>query len=181
MSQHSVGRDDAIAVVPAGGTGVRMGSTQPKQYLSLAGLPLFLHTVRALLSSGTISRAVLAVPADRLEATRRVLGRHGIGGSVDVVLGGPSRQESVWCGLQAVPADRRWVVVHDAVRPFITGDLVERLLETARQVGAATCGLPVRDTVKRVAGDVVHTTVDRDGLWLTHTPQVFRRDLLWEA
>ena len=181
MSRRSVGRDDAVAVVPAGGIGVRMGSTQPKQYLSLAGLPLFLHTLRALLSSGSISRAVLAVPVDRVEATRRVLRRRRLDGRVDVLEGGLSRQESVWCGLQAVPADTRWVLVHDAVRPFITRDLVERLLEAARRVGAATCGLEIRDTVKRVAGDVVHTTVDRDGLWLTHTPQVFRRDLLWEA
>jgi 2-C-methyl-D-erythritol 4-phosphate cytidylyltransferase len=181
MSRRSVRHDGAVAVVPAGGLGVRMGSTQPKQYLSLAGLPLFIHTLQALLSSGAVDRAVLAVPADRVEATRRVLRRHRIEGTVDVLEGGSSRQESVWRGLQAVPADTRWVVVHDAVRPFITGDLLERLLEAARRVGAATCGLEVRDTVKRVAGDTVHSTMDRDGLWLTQTPQVFRRDLLWEA
>jgi 2-C-methyl-D-erythritol 4-phosphate cytidylyltransferase len=161
--------------------GVRMGSPQPKQYLSLAGLPLFIHTLRALLSSGAVERAVLAVPAARVGATRRVLRRHRIERTIDVVEGGSSRQESVWCGLQAVPAGTHWVVVHDAVRPFITGDLVERLLEAAGRVGAATCGLEVRDTVKRVTGETVHTTVDRDGLWLTQTPQVFRRDLLWEA
>jgi 2-C-methyl-D-erythritol 4-phosphate cytidylyltransferase len=181
MSRRSVGRDIAVAVVPAGGMGLRMGTTQPKQYLSLAGLPLFLHTLRALLSGGAVSRVVLAVPGDRVEATRHVLRRHRFDRAIDVLEGGPSRQESVWGGLQAVPADTRWVVVHDAVRPFITGNLVERLLEAARRVGAATCGLQVRDTVKRVTGDTVHTTVDRDGLWLTQTPQVFRRDLLWEA
>jgi len=158
-----------------------MGRTQPKQYLSLAGLPLFMHTLRALLSGGAVERAVLAVPPDRVEATLRVLRRHRLDGAIDVVEGGPSRQESVWCGLQAVPADIRWVVVHDAVRPFITGGLVERLLEAARRVGAATCGLEVRETIKRVAGETVHDTVDRDGLWLTQTPQIFRRDLLWEA
>src|SRR5215470_16109193 len=181
MSRRFVSQDVVVAVVPAGGMGVRMGSTQPKQYLSLAGLPLFMHTLRALLSGGAVNRGVLAVPADRVEVTLRVLRRHRLDGTIDVVEGGPSRQESVWCGLQAVPADTRWVVVHDAVRPFIAGDLVERLLEAARRVGAATCGLQVGETVKRVAGETVHDTVDRDGLWLTQTPQVFRRDLLWEA
>jgi 2-C-methyl-D-erythritol 4-phosphate cytidylyltransferase len=181
MSRRSVKPDSAVAIVPAGGMGVRMGSSQPKQYLSLGGLPLFIHTLQALLRSGAIARVVLAVPTNRVEATRRVLRRHGIERAIDVLEGGSSRQESVWCGLQAVPVDARWVVVHDAVRPFITGDLLERLLEAARRVGAATCGLEVRDTVKRVGGGTVHTTVDRDGLWLTQTPQVFRRDLLWEA
>jgi 2-C-methyl-D-erythritol 4-phosphate cytidylyltransferase len=182
MSRRSVNRDSAVAIVPAGGMGVRMGRSQPKQYLSLAGRPLFIHTLQALLSSGAIARVVLAVPNNRVEATRRVLRRHGIERAIDVLEGGSSRQESVWCGLQAIPVDARWVVVHDAVRPFITGDLVERLLEAARRVGAATCGLEVRDTLKRVVGgETVHTSVDRDGLWLTQTPQVFRRDLLWEA
>src|SRR5262244_3061616 len=132
MSRRS-SQDGVVAVVPAGGMGVRMGRTQPKQYLSLAGLPLFMHTLRALLSGGAVERAVLAVPPDRVEATLRVLRRHRLDGAIDVVEGGPSRQESVWCGLQAVPADIRWVVVHDAVRPFITGGLVERLLEAARR------------------------------------------------
>ena len=174
-------RDRAVAVVPAGGMGVRMGSARPKQYLSLAGLPLLVHALRALLSSEAVAGAVLAVPADHVEATRRMLRRHRIEGAIEVVQGGLSRQESVWCGLQAVPIDTRWVVVHDAVRPFITGDLVERLLVAARRVGAATCGMAVRDTVKRVTGDTVQTTVERDGLWLTQTPQAFRRDLLCEA
>ena len=181
MTRRFVSQDGAVAVVPAGGMGVRMGSTQPKQYLTLAGLPLFVHTLRALLSGGAVDRAVLAVPAERVPLTRRLLRRHRIDVTIDVVEGGPSRQQSVWCALQAVPVDTGWVVVHDAVRPFIAGSLVEQLLETARRVGAATCGLQIRETVKRVAGETVHSTVDRDGLWLTQTPQVFRRDLLWEA
>ena len=87
----------------------------------------------------------------------------------------------MWRGLQAVPPHARWIVVHDAVRPFITADLVGRVLAAARRHGAATCGLPVRETVKRVQGDAVESTLDRDGLWLVQTPQAFDRDVLWEA
>ncbi len=173
--------DRAVAVVPAGGMGVRMGSRRPKQYLSLAGLPLLVHTVRALLRCTAVDGVVLAVPADRVASTRRVLDRHRIAGVIEVLGGGSSRQESVWNGLQAVPAGVRWIVVHDAVRPFITGDLLERLLVAARRWGAAACGLQVRETVKRVRGETVQSTVDRDGLWLAQTPQAFSRDLLWEA
>src|SRR5262245_50802700 len=169
MSGGSRHRDRAVAVVPAGGMGVRMGGPRPKQYLSLAGLPLFVHALRGLVSSKAVSGAVLAVPAGRVDDTHRVLKRHRVKGVIAVCEGGSSRQESVWCALQAVPADTEWVVVHDAVRPFITRDLVERVLTAARRAGAATCGLAVRDTVKRVAEDTVRATVERDGLWLTQT------------
>jgi 2-C-methyl-D-erythritol 4-phosphate cytidylyltransferase len=73
------------------------------------------------------------------------------------------------------------VLVHDAVRPFITRELIERVLDAARAHGATTCGVAVRETVKRVKGTLVQSTLDREGLWLTQTPQAFRRELLWEA
>jgi 2-C-methyl-D-erythritol 4-phosphate cytidylyltransferase len=98
----------------------------------------------------------------------------------DVVAGGVDRQESVWRALQRVPESAQWIVVHDAVRPFITGALVERV-RAAAAAGAATCGVPVRETVKRVQGGVIEATIERQGLWLTQTPQAFARALLWEA
>lgn len=170
----------AVAVVPAGGIGARMGSRRPKQYLPLRGLPLLVHTLLALGSCPALAGVVLAVHADRVVATRRLLRRHHLT-VLDVVKGGASRQESVWRGLEAVPAGPEWIVVHDAVRPFITSDLVGRLLEAARRWGAATCGLPVRETIKRVTDGMVQSTVDREGLWLIQTPQAFKRELLWEA
>ena len=170
-----------VAVVPAGGSGVRMKSRRPKQYLSLGGAPLLVHTLRALVEPEGIDGVVLVVPADRIAATRRLVHRHGMLGILDVVAGGVERQESVWRGLQAVPAGVAWVVVHDAVRPFVTRELVEQVLAAARRYGAATCGLEVRETVKRVRGEVVEATVDRERLWLIQTPQAFSRDLLCEA
>jgi 2-C-methyl-D-erythritol 4-phosphate cytidylyltransferase len=171
----------AIAVVPAGGSGARMGSGRPKQYLVLAGAPLLFHTLRALGRARALAGTVIAVPADRVEATRRLLERFRIPRVLDVVAGGAERQESVRRGLQAVPSDIGWVLVHDAVRPFIDGALVDRVLAAARRHGAATCGVPVRETVKRVRETMVEATVERDGLWLVQTPQAFSRALLWEA
>jgi 2-C-methyl-D-erythritol 4-phosphate cytidylyltransferase len=100
---------------------------------------------------------------------------------LDVVAGGAERQESVWHGLQATPPGAEWIVVHDAVRPFLTPRLVDDVMTAARAAGAATCGLPVRETVKRVRDGTVETTLDREGLWVVQTPQAFRRALLWEA
>jgi 2-C-methyl-D-erythritol 4-phosphate cytidylyltransferase len=170
----------AVAIVPAGGAGSRMGVRQPKQYLRLGRVPLLVRTLRALAGAGCVSGIVVAAPRERLEATRRLLRGHRVAKILDVVVGGAERQESVWLGLQAA-GSAEWVLVHDAVRPFITPALVARVLAAAGPTGAATCGLAVRETVKRVREDVVHDTLDRAGLWLIQTPQAFRRDLLWEA
>ncbi len=168
------------AIVPAGGHGARMGSRRPKQYLRLGRAPILVATLRALGGARSLAGIVVAVPAAHVAATRRLLARARVPKILDVVAGGADRQESVWRGLQRVPEDARFVVVHDAVRPFVTADLIERV-RAAAAGGAATCGMPVRDTVKRVTDGAVEATIPRQGLWLTQTPQAFARDLLWEA
>lgn len=168
------------AIVPAGGLGVRMGSRRPKQYLRLGGAPILVATLRALGRARGLDGIVVAVPEGQVAATRRLLARRRVPKILEVVAGGADRQESVWRALQRVPDGARWIVVHDAVRPFVTGALVERVRAAAAR-GAATCGIPVRETVKRVKDGAIEATVERQGLWLTQTPQVFARDLLWEA
>jgi len=157
-----------------------MGARRPKQYLRLGAAPILVATLRALGRARSLRGIVVAVPAAQVTATRRLLSRARVPKVLDVVAGGADRQESVWRGLQRVPVDARLVLVHDAVRPFITAELVERV-RVAAAGGAATCGMPVRDTVKRVADGAVAATVERAGLWLTQTPQAFTRALLWEA
>jgi 2-C-methyl-D-erythritol 4-phosphate cytidylyltransferase len=168
------------AIVPAGGLGARLGSRRPKQYLRLGSVPILVATLRALAAARSLDGIVVAVPSARVEATRRLLAQRQVPKILDVVAGGADRQESVWRALLRTPEDARSIVVHDAVRPFVTAALVERVLAAAAG-GAATCGLPVRETVKRVREGAVETTVERQGLWLTQTPQAFRRALLWEA
>jgi len=185
----SAGGAGAIAVVPAGGMGVRIGGRTPKQYLVFSGAPVLVHTLRALGRARSVRGLVVAVPETRVAATRALLERHRVPRVVAVVAGGADRQESVSRGLQACPADAGWIVVHDAVRPFITPALVDAVVGAAQRVGAATCGTRVRETVKRVrkesgmgaSGELVEATLDREGLWLVQTPQAFRRALLWEA
>ena len=179
MTRATTGGMITVAVVPAGGSGSRMGRSRPKQYLSVRGVPVIVHTLRALVQS--VQGVVVAAPAAHVEATRRLFARLHLPRVLAVVAGGAERQESVWLALAALPVETRWVIVHDAVRPFITPALIERVLAAARAHGAATCGLAVRDTVKRVREDLVQSTLDRAGLWLTQTPQAFRRELLWEA
>jgi len=168
------------AIVPAGGLGARMGSRRPKQYLRLGSVPILVATLRALAGARSLAGIVVAVPSAHVAATRRLLARRRVPKILDVVAGGADRQESVWRALLRTPEDAGSIVVHDAVRPFVTAALVERVLAAASG-GAATCGVPVRETVKRVREGAVEATVERQGLWLTQTPQAFSRALLWEA
>jgi 2-C-methyl-D-erythritol 4-phosphate cytidylyltransferase len=169
------------AIVPAGGLGTRMGSRRPKQYLRVGRLPILVATLKALVRAPEVAGIVVAVPEAHVAATRRLLARLRVPRILDVVAGGADRQESVWRALQRIPEGAERVVVHDAVRPFIDAALVARVLAAAASGGAATCGIPVRDTVKRVTDGAIEATIPRQGLWLTQTPQAFTRALLWEA
>jgi len=119
---------------------------------------------------------VVAVPEAHVPRARRLLGP-----GVSVVTGGATRQESVRLALDGAPHGVRIVLVHDAVRPFITRGLVDAVLAAARAEGAAICALPVAETVKRVREGVVEATIDRAGLWAVQTPQAFRAEILREA
>jgi len=171
---------DVAVVIPAGGVGTRLGRRTPKQFLALAGAPILLATVRYFTRHPRVAQIVVAAPASHLEQTRRVLARLR-GAPTTVVVGGASRQESVGNALAEVPAGIDLVLVHDAVRPFITVGLIDAVLEAAATTGAAICALPIAETVKRVSGDVVTATLDRTELVAVQTPQAFRTDLLREA
>lgn len=160
-----------------------MGSNTPKQFLSLGGLPIIVYSLQVFEQSESIAEVVLAVPeADREFCLKEIVTRHGLTKVRRIVAGGEQRQDSVRHGLAAVDETIDLVLVHDAVRPFVTPDMVGRVVQRAGEYGAAVVAIPMRDTVKRMGADgLVEGTVDRGGLWLAQTPQVFRRELLQEA
>lgn len=171
----------AAAIIPAGGAGLRMGHALPKQYLMLAGLPILVHTIRALQQSAFIKTIIVVAPADHLEQTRELVRVYGLHLVAKVVSGGQTRQESVWSGLQNVPDNIDLVVVHDGVRPLVDPQLVDACVARASVTGAAMLAIPVKDTLKSVAGEVVGATIDRRGLWQAQTPQVAKVNLLKQA
>lgn len=168
-------------VLPAGGTGTRLGRRTPKQFLRLGGEPILAVTLRHFVRHPAVESIVVAAPAEHAARTRALTGRPAARRRVEVVAGGPTRQESVRCGLEALPAGLDLVLVHDAVRPFITRALVDAVAEAAAAAGAAVCALPIAETVKRVRDGVVEATLDRSVLWAVQTPQGFRVELLREA
>jgi 2-C-methyl-D-erythritol 4-phosphate cytidylyltransferase len=171
---------NVTVLIPAGGVGTRLGRRTPKQFLRVAGAVILTRTLSHFLRHPAVRTVVVAAPVEHLERTRRLVGR-GRGGHVQVVAGGLSRQESVWNALQAAPGDVELVLVHDGVRPFIDRRLIDAVLAAAAAHGAAICAVPIAETVKRVRGGVVETTLERSELWTVQTPQVFRTALLREA
>ena len=172
-----------VAIIPAGGTGKRMGSPLPKQYLLLAGIPILVHTLRAFQHSPLIDEILLAVPEGDLADVRLdVVQRYDLSRVSLVLAGGRKRQDSVRNALAHVRDDHDIILVHDGVRPFVTGNLIERAVAGAKKYGAVSTGVPVRDTVKEVdMKGCVTRTVPREGLYLTQTPQAFRRDVIFAA
>lgn len=171
------------AIVPAAGLGLRMGGSIRKQFRSLGGVPLVVHALRVFQASPVIDSIVLAVPQVDIEYCRtEIVQAHRFTKVLDIVPGGQERQDSVRNGLAAVRMETAVVVVHDAVRPFVTERMVADVVEAARAKGAAIMALPMRDTVKQVREDrVIDRTVDRRPLWLAQTPQAFRTAWLKEA
>jgi 2-C-methyl-D-erythritol 4-phosphate cytidylyltransferase len=160
-----------------------MGGPLPKQFLAIGGLPLIVHSLRVLQTSPAIDAIILAVPrADIAYCQSDIVMAYGFGKIVKVVAGGVERQDSVRLALAAVGSETEIVLVHDAVRPFLTLQMVTEVVEAARATGAAIVALPMRDTVKQVgANHTIERTVDRAHLWLAQTPQAFRREWLQEA
>ena len=170
-----------IVLIPAGGIGARLGRRTPKQFLTIGGDSILAATVLHFTRHPAIGAVVVAAPAAQVNRARLALRRVRRSDMITVVPGGPTRQESVWLALQAAPDEADLIVVHDAVRPFITRGLIDAVVGAARRTGAAICALPVSETVKRVRGDEVEATIDRTGLWTVQTPQAFRAALLREA
>ena len=160
-----------------------MGGSVPKQFLSLGGEPLIVHSLRILQAADTVDEIILAVPESDLDyCINELVKQHGFSKVTRVVAGGVERQDSVRRALEQVTEETEIVLVHDAVRPFLTGQMVSDVIAKADKHGAAIIALPVRDTVKQVGSDqVIQQTVDRHPLWLAQTPQAFRRQWLQEA
>ncbi len=176
-------RSEVAALVPAAGRGVRMGGRR-KQFRRLGGAPLLVQTLRALARAPVIGALIVAAPSDALEETEEALRACHVPRLLAVVPGGASRQASVAAALEAAPPEAEIVLVHDAVRPFVTPAHVAAVVEAARAHGAASLAVPVTDTVRRVSeGDARQfaETVPRAGLYRVQTPQAFRRTWLAEA
>lgn len=173
----------AAAIIPAAGSGTRMNAAIPKQYLSLAGKPIIIHTITAFINCQDISQIIVVVPSDKLTETETLLVNHQLDRKkISVIAGGLRRQDSVLAGLKKVEPGIDIVLVHDGARPLITPELISRCYQATQQSGAAIAAIPVKDTLKKGNSDqFVEDTIDRSYLWRAQTPQGARKELLLES
>jgi 2-C-methyl-D-erythritol 4-phosphate cytidylyltransferase len=162
------------AVIVAAGRGERLGLGRPKAFAKLNGRPLLAESLERLEWSEWVDSIVVAAPPEWEEPVILLAEELGCGKIVAAVPGGESRAASVRAGLAEVPDDAAVVLVHDAARPVLAEDVIERLLTTLNEGwDGVVPGLPIADTVKRVDGDQVVETVDREALVVAQTPQAF--------
>ncbi len=171
-------------IIPAAGSGRRMGTTRPKQFLELAGKPVLVHTITAFLRYSTHMTVVVVLPPKYLHSARQEihsflpspLNRHLL-----FTAGGNTRQQSVYNGLQALPDKVQNILVHDGARPLISQAVIDRCLQGIANHGAVVAAVPVKDTLKRVSTETITSTISRDDLWQAQTPQAMQRQLLEQA
>jgi 2-C-methyl-D-erythritol 4-phosphate cytidylyltransferase len=170
------------AILAAAGSGERLGLDRPKAFASLNDRPLVAEPLERLDASEWIEGIVIAAPPEWEEPCILVAEELAAGKVAETVTGGASRSESVRNALAKVPDDATVVLVHDAARPVVPEDVIERVV-TALGDGwdAAVPALPIADTVKRVDGETVTETLEREGLITVQTPQSFLAPTLRDA
>jgi 2-C-methyl-D-erythritol 4-phosphate cytidylyltransferase len=176
------------AILPAAGLGTRMGAEKPKQFLELDGVPIWILSLRRIASCPLVTDIFIATRGDGIQKLEERIREEKFQQPVRVVKGGDSRQESVSQALRQVPADTELILVHDAVRPFVTVEQITRVISEARRTRAAILAIPAMDTVKEVKRaslpeDValITVTIPRERIVLAQTPQVFEAALLKDA
>lgn len=169
------------AIIVAAGSGKRFESDIPKQFLDLLGKPVIFHTLERFVGANSIGNMVIVLAADRMKWFARELEKYPLSKPIKTVDGGKTRAESVRNGFRGVPAGAEYVAVHDAARPLVSVQEIERTIEGAHETGAACLTSPVIDTIKQIKGKRITGTVDRTSLRRAVTPQIFRYEILQEA
>ena len=167
------------AIIPAAGSGERFG--EEKQFKLFSGRPLIFHTLKLFLQSDYIDEIIVAVPSANVDSTHRDVLSMSAGKPVKVVAGGTRRQDSVKNGIDVSDSHSTLVCIHDAARPFVTEDLIQRSISACEFADGAVVGIPSKDTVKFSENGLIKETLDREKIWLAQTPQCFHKNKLLQA
>ena len=184
-----------VVIIPAAGLGTRMASAPStkekkgapsKQFTDLGGTPILVRTLRKFAASAAVDQIWVALRKSEIGNVRARLEKEALPKRVQLVEGGEHRQQSVANALAAVGAAAEDIIlVHDAVRPFVTAEIIEDVIRAAQKYGAAIAGMPAVDTVKQVErtsdGALIKTTIPRERVVMAQTPQGFRYDVIKKA
>lgn len=176
-------RPKVFAIIPAAGSGTRLGGRIKKQFLPLKGKPIIIHTLQRFEHCPDVDEIIVAVPESDIVEIEELLSKYRIHKVSKAIVGGEKRQDSVYNAIKRVmPGDSDIIVVHDAVRPFVESKKISQVIKACKEFEAAVVAVQPKDTIRRSAGGgFFDQTVDRTALWLVQTPQAFRARLLFRA
>jgi 2-C-methyl-D-erythritol 4-phosphate cytidylyltransferase len=170
------------AIVVGGGAGKRFNHKKPKQFIQLGKKPVIVHSLEKFQKSRKVKEIVAVVPRGYLHHLQhKILPQFGLRKVAKIVVGGKTRQKSVRFALAAVDPRSDYILVHDAVRPLVRPEDIERLIIEVQNKKAVILAVPIKETVKKVQKGKIVSTLNREGLWLAQTPQAFETGLLKKA
>lgn len=169
-----------IVIIAAAGSGNRMGSGIPKQFLEIEGKPVLVKTALAFSQNQYIDGFFVVTGKEYMDRSKELL--QDINKYMGVTSGGAERQDSIYNGLKLLPEDIDYVLVHDGARPFVTQNIINKVVEKAVEEGAAVAAVPVKDTIKTIGeNDTIKGTLPRNQLRSIQTPQGFKKELILRA
>ncbi len=170
------------AIIVAAGKGKRLKTAISKPLIKIGKLPVISYSLKTLQKHPEIDEIVVVVNRQNRQAIIRLIKSGSFTKVKEVVLGGSARQDSVYRGLKAVNVSTKWVLIHDAARPFIDAGMITRVIRGAKKTGCAIAAVKPKATIKSSRWvNLVKETLDRDSLWEVQTPQVFEKELILKA
>lgn len=171
------------AIIPAAGSGLRMGYKIPKTYLTFDSMPIIVHTLRLFQDSDLIDDVYLVIQEkDKEYAQQEVVEKFLLTKVRAIIGGGKERQDSIKNALSYLRPEHEFVVIHDGARPLVGKEILEKTIQIGIEEGAAITGVPVQDTVKSLnKHGMIKKTIARKNLFLIQTPQVFKKEMIVEA
>jgi 2-C-methyl-D-erythritol 4-phosphate cytidylyltransferase len=177
------------AIITAAGKGTRLKGNVSKQFMNIYGKPILAHTISAFQKSSKIKEIYISVPKDNIEFCRKnIIEKYSFDKVKKIVVGGSSRQESVYNALMEVPHNTKIVSIHDGVRPLITPEEIDLLINTLirenkkdSSVKGVIMAASARETIKMISKNSIDKTISRDKIWHAQTPQVFFYDIILKA
>ncbi len=172
--------DHLYALIVAGGSGTRMGSAIPKQFLMLKQKPVLMHTIEAFHRYSSTLRIVLVLPAPQMDCWQQLCITHSFAIPHQVVAGGSSRTASVRSGLDVITSEGL-VAIHDGVRPLVSQEMIDKSFRVAKEKGSGVVAMPLKDSVRRVLANGESVAENREVLRIIQTPQTFQLKLIKKA
>lgn len=172
-----------FVIIPASGSGVRYGGKLPKQFIRIDGKEIIVYTLQKFNSLKSIESIVIATQRKYFTKLEKLVKENKFQKVCNIVEGGKTRHDSVLNGLKSLCPDKNdFIIVHDAVRPFITVKKIRELMKEVKDCNAVILGLRINDTTKAVSkNNIIRKTIPRENLWIVQTPQLFRYDILKNA